>query len=233
MRLIAVRRLAGVRSRVSAHRGMSDRLARAAPTAKLTNCVLVEAASQDARARQGQYSTHARVDPAVDLRPAPRGLEPGCAVTFACGRARSIAAVTPCCSLPINDVHRAPAPEFLRPARRPSRELGKVASYERRTVKPVHLLIDSGGLSVHVGQLRTPPKARDYRKLHLAVDEQTSDVVACDSSRASGLETLPGWRHSSARSSVPSPRPRPTPRTTPATSIRRWRITVLIDRRRC
>ena len=27
--------------------------------------------------------------------------------------------------------------------------------------------------------------------------------------------------------------PRPTPRTTPATSIRRWRITVLIDRRRC
>ena len=47
------------------------------------------------------------------------------------------------------------------------------------------------------------------------------------------LETLPGWRHSSARSSVPSPRPRPTPRTTPATSIRRWRITVLIDRRRC
>ena len=40
-------------------------------------------------------------------------------------------------------------------------------------------------------------------------------------SRASGLETLPGWRHSSARSSVPSPRPRPTPRTAPATSIRR------------
>ena len=50
---------------------------------------------------------------------------------------------------------------------------------ERRTVKPVHLRIDSSGLSVHVGQLRTPPKARDYRKLHLAVDEQPSDVVAC------------------------------------------------------
>ena len=58
--------------------------------------------------------------------------------------------------------------------------LGKVASYERRTVKPVHLRIDSSGLSVHVGQLRTPPKARDYRKLHLAVDEHTSDVVACE-----------------------------------------------------
>ena len=69
-------------------------------------------------------------------------------------------------------------PDHSTISRRKAR-LGKVASYERRTVKPVHLLIDSSGLSVHVGQLRTPPKARDYRKLHLAVDEQTSDVVAC------------------------------------------------------
>ena len=45
-------------------------------------------------------------------------------------------------------------------------------------MKPVHLRIDSSGLSVHVGQWRTPPKARDSRKLHLAVDEHTSDVVA-------------------------------------------------------
>ena len=70
-------------------------------------------------------------------------------------------------------------PDHSTISRRKAR-LGKVASYERRTVKPVHLLIDSNGLSVHVGQLRTPPKARDYRKLHLAVDEQTSDVVACE-----------------------------------------------------
>ena len=69
-------------------------------------------------------------------------------------------------------------PDHSTISRRKAR-LGKVASYERRTVKPVHLLIDSSGLSVHVGQLRTPPKARDSRKLHLAVDEQTSDVVAC------------------------------------------------------
>ena len=47
-------------------------------------------------------------------------------------------------------------------------------------MKPVHLRIDSSGLSVHVGQLRTSPKAKDYRKRHLAVDEQTSDVVACE-----------------------------------------------------
>ena len=70
-------------------------------------------------------------------------------------------------------------PDHSTISRRKAR-LWKVASYERRTVKPVHLLIDSSGLSVHVGQLRTPPKARDYRKLHLAVDEQTSDVVACE-----------------------------------------------------
>ena len=70
-------------------------------------------------------------------------------------------------------------PDHSTISRRKAR-LGKVASYERRTVKPVHLRIDSSGLSVHVGQLRTSPKARDYRKLHLAVDEQTSDVVACE-----------------------------------------------------
>ena len=79
-------------------------------------------------------------------------------------------------------------PDHSTISRRKAR-LGKVASYERRTVKPVHLRIDSSGLSVHVGQLRTPPKARDYRKLHLAVDEQTSDVVACEltSKRARGV----------------------------------------------
>ena len=70
-------------------------------------------------------------------------------------------------------------PDHSTISRRKAR-LGKVASYERRTVKPVHLRIDSSGLSVHVGQWRTPPKARDSRKLHLAVDEQTSDVVACE-----------------------------------------------------
>ena len=70
-------------------------------------------------------------------------------------------------------------PDHSTISRRKAR-LGKVASYERRTVKPVHLRIDSSGLSVHVGQWRTPPKARDSRKLHLAVDEQPSDVVACE-----------------------------------------------------
>ena len=121
-------------------------------------------------------------------------------------------------------------PDHSTISRRKAR-LGKVASYERRTVKPVHLRIDSSGLSVHVGQWRTPPKITPASCTSLWMSKPVTWSPA--SSRASGLETLPGWRHSSARSSVPSPRPRPTPRTTPATSRRRWSITVRIDRRRC
>jgi hypothetical protein len=74
-------------------------------------------------------------------------------------------------------------------------KLGKVRFYENEYKAPVHILIDSSGLAVHVGQLRRPPNRRDYRKLHLCVDEQTSNVVACeltsksarDSSRVASL----------------------------------------------
>ena len=81
-------------------------------------------------------------------------------------------------------------PDHSTISRRKAR-LGKVASYERRTVKPVHLRIDSSGLSVHVGQWRTPPKARDYRKLHLAVDEHTVTWSPARS-RAAGSRRFPG-----------------------------------------
>ena len=79
-------------------------------------------------------------------------------------------------------------PDHSTISRRKAR-LGKVASYERRTVKPVHLRIDSSGLSVHVGQLRTPPKARDYRKLHLALQQATNKA------RPLYLWTDPGLIH--------------------------------------
>ena len=59
-------------------------------------------------------------------------------------------------------------------------KLGKVCFHEDKQKTPVHILIDSSGLAVHVGQLRKPPKNRDYRKLHLCVDERTGEVVACD-----------------------------------------------------
>ena len=114
--------------------------------------------------RQRQYSNHA-IETTVTL-----GLVFGLASRQTEGFLRSLLTLL---NLD-NDV-----PDHSTISRRKARG-GKVASYERRTVKPVHLRIDSSGLSVHVGQWRTPPKARDYRKLHLAVDEQTRDVVACE-----------------------------------------------------
>ncbi len=55
---------------------------------------------------------------------------------------------------------------------------GKVPFYQDKQKTPLHILIDSSGLAVHAGQLRRAPKSRDYRKLHLCVDEQTGEVVA-------------------------------------------------------
>jgi IS5 family transposase len=46
--------------------------------------------------------------------------------------------------------------------------------------RPVHLLIDSTGLRIHVGHLRKPPKRRAWRKLHLAVDADTGEILASD-----------------------------------------------------
>ena len=52
-------------------------------------------------------------------------------------------------------------PDHSTISRRKAR-LGKVAFSVKRHVTPVHLLIDSSGLSVHVGQLRAPPQARGF-----------------------------------------------------------------------
>ena len=122
-------------------------------------------------------------------------------------------------------------PDHSTISRRKAR-LGKVASYERRTVKPSTSASTAAVFqctSASCALRRKPGTTASCTSLWMSKPVTWSPAT----SRASGLETLPGWRHSSARSSVPSPRPRPTPRTTPATSRRRWRITVLIDRRRC
>ena len=50
-------------------------------------------------------------------------------------------------------------------------KLGKVPFYQDKQKTPLHILIDSSGLAVHAGQLRRAQKSRDYRKLHLCVDE--------------------------------------------------------------
>ena len=75
-------------------------------------------------------------------------------------------------------------------------------------MKPVHLRIDSSGLqctSASCALRRKPGTTASCTSLWMSKPVTWSPAR----SRASGLETLPGWRHSSARSSVPSPRPRP------------------------
>lgn len=49
-----------------------------------------------------------------------------------------------------------------------------------RTDRPIHLLIDSTGLRIHVGHMQKPPRNRAWRKLHLAVDADTGEIVASD-----------------------------------------------------
>ena len=64
-----------------------------------------------------------------------------------------------------------------------SRRLKKLSEIPFRSAgndQPIHLLIDSTGLRIHVGPLRKPPKRRAWRKLHLAVDADTGEIVASD-----------------------------------------------------
>jgi len=64
-----------------------------------------------------------------------------------------------------------------------SRRLKKLGELSFRVVegnRPIHLLIDSTGLRIHVGHLRKPPKQRAWRKLHVAVDAGTGEIVASD-----------------------------------------------------
>ena len=46
--------------------------------------------------------------------------------------------------------------------------------------QPIHLMIDSTGLRIHVGAIRKPPKQRAWRKLHIAVDRKTGNIVASE-----------------------------------------------------
>ena len=57
-------------------------------------------------------------------------------------------------------------------------KLGKVPFYQDKQKTPLHILIDSSGLAAHAGQLRRAQNSRDYRTLHLCVDEQSGEVVA-------------------------------------------------------
>ena len=52
--------------------------------------------------------------------------------------------------------------------------------FQPATHGPLHLLIDSTGLRIHVGHLRKPPRNRAWRKLHLAVDAKSGQIVASE-----------------------------------------------------
>jgi Transposase DDE domain len=57
----------------------------------------------------------------------------------------------------------------------------RVSGFRRLpTGRPIHLLIDSTGLRIHVGHMQKPPRNRAWRKLHLAVDADTGEIVASD-----------------------------------------------------
>ncbi len=59
--------------------------------------------------------------------------------------------------------------------------------------QPIHLMIDSTGLRIHVGTTRKPPKQRAWRKLHIAVDRKTGNIVASEltASRARDATRVP------------------------------------------
>ena len=64
-----------------------------------------------------------------------------------------------------------------------SRRLKKLSDIQFRklpTDRPIHLMIDSTGLRVHAGHMPKPPRHRAWRKLHLAVDADTGEIVASD-----------------------------------------------------
>ncbi len=72
-----------------------------------------------------------------------------------------------------------PIPDHTTLSRR-LRKLGEIRLRRLATDRPIHILIDSTGLRIHVGHLRKPPRNRAWRKLHLAVDADTGEIVASD-----------------------------------------------------
>ena len=72
-----------------------------------------------------------------------------------------------------------PIPDHTTLSRR-LKKLGQIRSRRLATDRPIHLLVDSTGLRIHVGRLRKPPKNRAWRKLHLAVDANTGEIMAAE-----------------------------------------------------
>jgi hypothetical protein len=71
---------------------------------------------------------------------------------------------------------------------RRAKQLGKLPIRAPAGNKPVHILVDSTGLSMHVGNLRKLLKDRNWRKLHIAVDALTGALIAADLTSKSATE---------------------------------------------
>ncbi len=72
-----------------------------------------------------------------------------------------------------------PIPDHTTLSRR-AKKLGKLPLWVSAGNRPIHILIDSTGLKSHVGSRGKVPKRRAWRKLHVAVDARTGEVVASD-----------------------------------------------------
>jgi len=72
-----------------------------------------------------------------------------------------------------------PIPDHTTLSRR-QKKLGENQFRGLPTGRPIHLLIDSTGLRIHVGHMQKPPRNRAWRKLHLAVDAASGEIVASD-----------------------------------------------------
>ena len=75
-----------------------------------------------------------------------------------------------------------PIPDPATRSRR-GRAFGHVQLAARRGSGPLHIAIDSTGLRVHSGQRWAPPKQRAWRKLQLAVDRDSGEILAVALSR--------------------------------------------------
>ena len=86
-----------------------------------------------------------------------------------------------------------PIPDHTTLSRR-LKSLGKAPFRTAVADQPIHLLIDSTGLRIHVGHLRKPPKRRVWRKLRLAVNAETGEVLASDltNRRTADCARVPG-----------------------------------------
>ena len=72
-----------------------------------------------------------------------------------------------------------PIPDHTTLYRRLQR-LGEIGFDTPATHGPLHVLIDSTGIRIHVGHRCKPPRDRAWRKLHLAVDAKSGQIVASD-----------------------------------------------------